>query len=534
MEENTIKQESTLENKAVEPPCYDFPEEEPFELTKRDIIFCVSAAVSCILMVIFGLFGNFALGFTLSSLLLISVLGIYFRDAKSTRVTAVVCGALAAAGTVTFITTSNGSVRFFMAVEILLLCLVLFDSLVNHEKSGGTVLRILGAAKSAILNLPISVKSFFSKKDGNQNTLGKILVGVLCALPALFVIIPLLASSDTAFSGMMDTLVRNSIPTAAKTILGLIFATFVISYGLSLKKDKLRDIEAPEKREIESIYIISFLSAVSLAYLLYLFSQLAYFFSAFAAILPEGYEFTLSGYARRGFFELCAIAVINFIIVLSSILLSSKNGSPHAAVKALCTFISVFTLLISATAISKMVLYIDSFGMTVLRLTTSSFMVFLSIVFASLLLRIYIPKIKVIKTALFTAAAVLLILGTVNVNAVTAKYNYDRYVDKSLPHIDISAIADLGDEGVPYLVKLAESDDYTVNDLAKERLKQYYTRTYFNLNMEELKHDFNKETLDSNMNFKGIKYFSIPKYKAYKALYEYAENNTKSFRYSFL
>ncbi len=527
MEENKVKQELINEENVMENSPYNFPEEKPFELDKRDIIFSASAAVSCIFTVIFGVSGNFALGFMLSALLLICLLSIYLHKEKNLRITAALCGLLAIAGTVTFITTSNGSVRFFTVVEILLLCLVLFDALANHEKQGGTISGILGTAYSGVFNIPISVKSFFSKNDGKQSALGKILVGVVCAVPALFVIIPLLASSDTAFNGMIDALISNSIPTLAKIILGLVFAAVVISYGLTLKKGRFDNVKAPQINGVDSIYIISFLSVVSLAYLLYLFSQLAYFFSAFAAILPDGYEFTLSGYARRGFFELCAIAVINFVIVLLSILLSSKKGTTNTAVKVLCTFIAIFTLIISATAISKMVLYIDAYGMTVLRLTTSAFMIFLIIVFASLLLRIYIPEIKVIKTALFTAAAVLLILGTVNVNAVAAKYNYDRYINDTLPNIDVNALADLGDEGVPYIVKLAKSDNYDVRYNAQQYLVDFYTEEYFDCAEEELKSGLSRKELESNKKYKGIKSFSIPKYKAYQALYEYMEDNPK-------
>lgn len=526
MEESTVKNE-LLKEEIIENTEFEIPEEKPFDLEKRDIIFSVFAAVSCVFTAIFGLFGNFALGLMLSALLLIGVLLVYLKSGNKFGIVSAVCGVFAVVGTVSFITTSNGSVRFFTAVETLLLCLVLFDSLASREKGNSTVSRILSVAYSTILNIPIAVKSLFSKKDGKQNTLYKALIGVLCAIPALLIIVPLLASSDTAFNGMMNAIISNSIPTVAKAILGLLFSTAVISYGLTIRKNRFNYVTVSVTKDVENIYIISFLSAVSLAYLLYLFSQLAYFFSAFNSILPAGYKFTVAAYARRGFFELCVIAVINFLIVLSSVLLSSKNDTPNIAIKALCTFISVFTLLISATAISKMALYINSFGMTVLRLTTSSFIIFLSIVFAALLLRIYIPKIRVIKMALITAAVVLIILGTVNVNAVAAKYNYNRYIDGTLPSIDVAAMANLGDEGVPYLTKLAKTSDYDVRYSAQLQLKKCYTRKYFNCDEDKLNSGLTKEELLSYKKYKGIESFSIPKYRAYQALYDYMNNSPK-------
>ena len=93
-------------------------------------------------------------------------------------------------------------------------------------------------------------------------------------------------------------------------------------------------------------------------------------------------------------------------------------------------------------------------------------------------------------------------------------------------------MADLGDEGVPYIVKLAEkSKSYTTKNLAKKYLKEYYTEKYFELDNEDIKNGLTKEVLDYNKNYKSFKYFSIPKHKAYKALYEYAKNNPKGIRY---
>ena len=167
-------------------------------------------------------------------------------------------------------------------------------------------------------------------------------------------------------------------------------------------------------------------------------------------------EITYAEYARKGFFEMCVIAVINLGIVFLSMLLAQKqNGKACHSIKAITTFIAVFTLIIITTAISKMVLYIDAYGMTVLRITTSAFMLFLAIVFIAVILRVYLNKINIVKTALLAAGCVVLILGTMNVNAVCAEYNYKAYNAKKLDSIDIKALYELGDEGIPYIVKIA-------------------------------------------------------------------------------
>jgi hypothetical protein len=85
---------------------------------------------------------------------------------------------------------------------------------------------------------------------------------------------------------------------------------------------------------------VSFLTVISLTYLVYLFSQLAYFFSAFNGFLPEGYTRTASAFARRGFFEMFAICAINILIIsIISAFSKREGGKPSLAVRLLSLFI---------------------------------------------------------------------------------------------------------------------------------------------------------------------------------------------------
>ena len=150
-------------------------------------------------------------------------------------------------------------------------------------------------------------------------------LGILLAIPVLMVVIPLLISSDVAFAGFIKSLFENITLTVFKIIVGLIITPFVIAYCFALKNSERKEYTPSKFGGIDNTIVISFLSAISICYLTYLFSQLAYFFSAFKGFLPEGYEFNVSTYARRGFFEMSAIAAINFLVIFGSLLLSKKK-----------------------------------------------------------------------------------------------------------------------------------------------------------------------------------------------------------------
>lgn len=495
-----------------------------FELQKGDTAFAVCALLVSVFTAIFGIFGGFAFGYLLSIVLMTALFCIYFAKGGKACVLPVICGLLSLANGAVFICTTNGSVRFFAVLVSFLLSLICFDGAVNGRTLGNRqAMGIFYSAASTVGNMGVAVKSLFTGGGGDKKAIGKAIIGMLCAIPVLIIVVPLLISSDDAFRGMMSSISGNTFTTVLKAIFGIVLSLFVVSYGFSLKTGRIAKAKEGKFSGIENVYIISFLSAIGVCYLLYLFSQLAYFFSAFKGFLPDE-DITYAQYARKGFFEMCVIAVINLCLVFLSMLLAKKqNGKVCTGLKAIATFISAFTLIIIATAISKMVLYISEYGMTVLRVTTSAFMLFLAVVFISVILRIYITKINIVKTALLSAGLIVLILGTVNVNVACAKYNYEAYKSRKLDMIDVEALYDLGDEGIPYVVRLACSKDKDVAQEAQRYLAKAYLYDYFD-NMENAE-SFTIKDLKQNQKHKGFERFSIPKNKAYDALYTFLEKN---------
>jgi len=501
------------------------PKKKPlFPLEKRDAAFGICAVVFSIFTAVFGIFGGFAFGYLISCVLMSGLLAVYFAKRINVTVFPALCGVLSLANTSVFICTSNGSVRFFSAAVSILLSLVCFHGLLNGNPKGNReTLGVFYTAGATALNVDIVIRSLFESGDGKKKIVGKVLIGLVCAVPALFVIVPLLISSDDAFRGMMDNIVSSSAGNLSKALFGLILSVFVISYAFSLQKGRKEQAKPVKIRDIENVYIISFLSAISVCYLLYLFSQLAYFFSAFSGFLPDG-QITYAEYARKGFFEMCVIAVINLVIVFLALLIAKKkDGKVCNPIKTLTTFVAIFTCIIISTAISKMALYIGVYGMTVLRLTTSAFMIFLAVIFISVILRIFLTKINIVKIALIAAGGILLVLGTVNVNAVCAKYNYENYVSGQLDSIDVNALYELGDEGIPYLVKLAGEEKSSVSANAKNYLAEAFVYDYFD--GVEKSSDLTVSSLINKEKEKGFESFSIPKMIAYNSLYTFLEEN---------
>lgn len=350
-----------------------------------------------------------------------------------------------------------------------------------------------------------------------------ILIGLACAVPALLILIPLLVSSDAAFAGLVGKLDWDSVGKALFALVPGSFAALVL-FSLLLtaapSKEPARNVK---RKGLEPAAVIAFLAAVSAAYVLYLVSQFAYFTDAFRGLLPK--DFTVAEYARRGFFEMCAIVAINLLLIVLSVGLCRKSeGKLPGAVKGLALFLCLFSLVLVATALSKMVLYMRSFGLTRLRVLTSAFMIFLAVVVVAEALRLFVKKVPTAQLAVTLGAAILICLSLLNVDGLVARYNVEAWRSGSLDSLDMKTICELGDGAVPTLAELAGEKDETISAAAAEELDERLVRFGF----AEWKWDEEKRTsvavLKDEPNSLDLRSWNLVSAQAYEALEEVIRN----------
>ena len=442
-----------------------------FDLDRRDRIFAVVLFILTLLDLSPAILGGGNAAFGAAIAVLFTLFSIYLRQ-KGSRpsVFSCLCGVLAFASSAVFFLTSGPAIRLLTACSTAVLSVVWFCAITDRPIFPGELglaERVLLQIAQSIVHLPHSVAALF--RSGKRS---KVLLGLLCALPVLCIVLALLARSDAAFEGLTRHLFVDFGRVVSRVLLAVLMFPFLLSLAFSLSKTADKDRQSTTHNGMDTGFIAAFLGVLSAAYLVYLFSQLAYFVSAFSGILPEGYTFSYAEYARRGFFELCGIAAINLTILYLTLLLSRKqNGKLPVLLRVLGTFVDVFTLFLICTAMAKMVLYIRQYGTTVLRLGTSAFMLFMAVVFLALLVRFYTAKLRVLPVAAVTAAVILLVLGIGNLHGFCAKYNYTQYQNGNLRTVDTAYLRQLGDEGIPYLLLLR-------NDANKEIAKNACIELY--------------------------------------------------------
>lgn len=344
-----------------------------------------------------------------------------------------------------------------------------------------------------MISAPAAMFSLFKGRRQAKNILIAI-AGVLVALPLTLVVGMLLMCSDNAFENVMSGFLEHQISAQLvwKTIWGIPVGMLLFGAVISLSsRHDLPDDIAPSCRVIPPVGALSAVTPICLLYVLYFFVQLGDFTSALRGIVPDGYS-SISDYARRGFFELCAVAAINLgvIAILQAFTKRKENDVRPFSLKLYTVVISVFTLLQIGSAISKMLLYISVRGMTQLRIYTSWFMLTMAVAFVLIILlqfREY-PFWKVMFTV-FVLMFGVLCFG--NVDGNIARYNVNAYLDGRLSAVDVSYLSELGTAAAKpaakLLGRLPEDEDNTSHQLADSlaymlaEIEERSSIAYFNL-----------------------------------------------------
>lgn len=309
-------------------------------------------------------------------------------------------------------------------------------------------------------------------------------VGVLIMIPVLSIVVNLLIEADAAFEGMIANLhFTVSLDILLQMILGIPVACYLYGliygdlYGRNTGRVTIESVDkkAAAFRFAPAVTVYSALTALNLVYLAFFLSQVTYLFSAFNNRLPE--LMTYAGYARRGFFELCTVAGINLAVITAAHLIVKREKVRILQVEtvALC----LFTLMLIITAISKMVMYINYYGLTQLRVYTTWFMIVLFFIFAVAAVRQF-KKFNAARVMFVGFVVFFLTLSYANVDGRIAAYNIDRYKNGTLESLDVQALSGLSDAAVPYLYDLYQD---TADQGLKAELKAAIDKTPGSENM---------------------------------------------------
>lgn len=312
----------------------------------------------------------------------------------------------------------------------------------------------------------LSIHKYIKRSMGSQAL--SIGAGILLSLLVAGIILPLLMQADSGgFSRIAAGIYKYFQWVQAQltdTIFEMILAVPVAAYLFGLvagcahnrgcrtfRREGLQEA-AEASRILAPSTVYTVLGTISCLYLVFIGSQLPYFFSAFIGHRPEGWQI-YSEYARRGFFELCQIAAINLTLLAAANLLCKRPQSSNFIMKTFNCILSLLTVLLMATAFSKMALYIGAYGLSIRRLLPCFFMVFLAIVCGGVI-ALQRWQFSIMRLSITTAALMICALCLLDPDGYVARYNAERYLSGTLESFDVSILYQSGPAGVEPALKV--------------------------------------------------------------------------------
>ncbi|MCH5315655.1 MAG: DUF4173 domain-containing protein [Eubacterium sp.] len=470
-------------------PIYYIPpvkERKSIKFDKKDTIFTAIFAALSFLMIDFTLLHGLNLGFTISFFALFTVVSAYlFKKENKTSAFSYICGFLSLAGSVTFTVYHDyfiNAVMFFIIAGLFTVYTCGLSGTFSNKQGS---YKICFDMLSGIFVKPFSnspeIRNGFKDANKKNGGIKNVFIGIAVSFPVLLVVIPLLISSDEAFGSLMSIVLKSIGKYLVELVISVFVFLYVVFYFIA-KRKRLgisTDTRKPYKGFVPKTVSITFLSVISLVYLTYLFSQLAYFFSAFSGILPEGYELTASEFARRGFFEMFAICAINMIIITLVCIFTKRTGKTPVAIKAISSFIMLFSVLLLITSMAKMKLNIEIFGLSKNRIMVCTFMLMMLVAILFYILHIINPKISYMQSIVVICSAIFIALAFSNIDARIAEYNINAYESSKIDTLDVKYLANLSDSSVPYVVELIKSDDKDISLKAQYEIYEKLRFEYY-------------------------------------------------------
>jgi hypothetical protein len=302
--------------------------------------------------------------------------------------------------------------------------------------------------------------------------------GLAIAIPLVLVFVALFSSADAIFARMLGDLFGFELDLGDagwRTALALVLAWLgagALAMAASTPRAELRE-EAHEARwHLGVTEIVTVMVAVDLVFAVFVALQAAYLFGGVDTMTAANLSY--SDYARRGFFELVAVAVIagGLIVIADRV---ARQRAKRVVVSAMA--LATLTGVVLASAALRLRLYQEAYGWTELRLYVVAVMVLLAVMVIALIATLATDRVRWIgHVVIVTGLVIGVALNVIGPVRFITEQNVARVFDPRLvpssgvSGLDVDYVASLGDDAIPALVQALPALDGSAAMLLREQL----------------------------------------------------------------
>jgi hypothetical protein len=265
--------------------------------------------------------------------------------------------------------------------------------------------------------------------------------GIALGLPLLAVFGALFALADAVFQQLLES----ALPDVSSLWMHVLVASAFAWLAAGLLRDLVAARAEPTRapRVLGSAEVAIALAAVNLLFLAFVLVQLRYLFGG-RGLVEARMHLTYAEYARHGFFELVAVAVLVLPLLLAANLLVRGRAR---LVRLLSLGLVALVLVVMASALQRLRLYQQEFGLTELRLYATGVVLWLAAVFALLVVTVLRGRPRTFAFgAIMLGFAATFAFNALDPDALIVRTNLAR------PTVDVSYLTNLSDDAVPPLI----------------------------------------------------------------------------------
>ena len=266
--------------------------------------------------------------------------------------------------------------------------------------------------------------------EWRMRRVGRVGIGLLLAVPVGFVFGGLLAAADPVFDRLLHRFLEWDFGLIASHLLVVgILAWLGIGYLLRLTGYgvwRVPGISVLRPPRFGVAELGPPLGLLVLLFTMFVLVQVRYLFGG-STLVEQTTGLSYADYARRGFFELIAVAFLLLPTLLSTEWVLDERAAGARAVRALELALLGLTFVIVASAFVRMRLYVANYGLTVDRVYASSIMIWVVLTLGWLAFTVLrARRERFAFGAMVAGFAVLAVLNALNPERLTVRVNFGR------------------------------------------------------------------------------------------------------------
>ncbi|MET8680555.1 DUF4173 domain-containing protein [Streptomyces sp. NPDC004647] len=319
----------------------------------------------------------------------------------------------------------------------------------------GTLLGSIGVVGAFVPGTRWAWQGIRERADGSRDRWVPIFRTAGAAIALLVVFGALFAGADAAFADLInglapDVSVGDSPARVFFFLLGLFGALAVARTAAApMRWDRIEGTPGRPRARLEWALPLVVLNALFAAFIAV---QLAVLLGGYDKVLSET-GLSYAQYARQGFWQLLWATLLTLVVIALALRWAPRGAQrDRTLVRGVLGTLSALTLVVVVSALRRMDLYVDAYGLTRLRVSVVGVEMWLGLVIALIMVAGVVGGRWLPRAVVGSAAAAVLAFGLLSPDGLVAEQNVQRYERDG--KIDLAYLEQLSADAVPALDRL--------------------------------------------------------------------------------